>query len=61
MTNLFVKITWKIFEELLEKQELRDLISCVLLMHMRNSSHNILMMVAAVVVMRYHQIQQQDY
>ena len=48
-------------KNLLEIQELTDIISCFLLMYMRNSNHNLLMMAASVVVMRYHQIQQQKH
>ena len=47
------------FNNLLEMKKLTDIILCVLLMQMRHRSHHILMMVAAMVVMRYHKIHQQ--
>ena len=42
-------------------QEVTDINSCVLLMHIKNSIRHIFMMVALTVVMRYHQIQQQRH
>ena len=46
-------------KDLLEIQELTYIISCVILMHMKNSIHHILMMAETVGVVHYHQIQQQ--
>ena len=54
----YMEQCWK---NLLEMQELTDIISCVLLMHMKNIIHYILMMVAAVLVMHYNQIKQQKH
>ena len=48
-------------KNLLEIQELTDIIPCLILMHMRNSSHRILMIIEAVVVICCHQIQQQKH
>ena len=42
----------------LEMQELTDIISCVLLMHMKKIIRHHVIMEAAVVVIYYHQIQQ---
>ena len=42
----------------LEIQDLKDIILYVILIHIRNISHNMLMTVAEVVVTKYHQIQQ---
>ena len=53
--------TGNCLNNLLEMQELADIISFVLLIHMKNIIRKPLMMVAAVVVMRYHQIQQQNH
>ena len=48
-------------KNVLEIQELTDIISCVLLMHIRNISHNMLMIVGEVVVMCHYQIEQQNH
>ena len=42
-------------------QELTDIISCVILMHLKNSIHHLVMMEAVVGVFHYHQIQQQKH
>ena len=42
-------------------QELTDIISCVILMHMKNIVHNIVSMAASFEVVHYHQIQQQNH
>ena len=50
---LFVRNFMKTcLSDLLQMQELTDIISCVLLMHMKNSINNILMMAEAVGVTR---------
>ena len=46
--------------DLLEMKDLTYIISCVLLMHMKKSINNIVIMEAAVGVVHYHQIQQQN-
>ena len=51
----------KVFEVLLEMQELTDIISCALLMHMKKSINNLVIMTSAVEVVHYHQIQQQNH
>ena len=43
---------------LLEMQELTDIISCVLLMHMKKLINHLVMMEAAVGVVYYHQFQE---
>ena len=60
-TSLCKKKEKQCLKNLLQKQELIDIISCFLLIHMRNNSHNLLMKVTDVVVMRYNQIQQQNH
>ena len=47
--------------DLLEIQDLKDIISCVLLMHMKKSINNLVMMAAEVGVVHYQQIQQYKY
>ena len=55
-TYICTKLHGRVFGKLLEVQELTDIIVRVILVHMRNIIHNLLMMVAAMVVMHYHQI-----
>ena len=43
-----------------ETQELKDIISYVLLMYTRNNSRNTLMKLAKVVIMQYHKIIQKE-
>ena len=45
-------------KNILLMQELIDIILCVLLMHMGNNIHNLLMKSEAVVGNKYHQIKQ---
>ena len=57
ITYLFVQnYMEQCLQNKLEMQELIYVILCVLLMHMINNSHNILMAVSVVVVKQYHQI-----
>ena len=51
----------KLHWDLLEMKELIDIISCVLLMHMKKRINNVVMMAAAVGVAHYHQVQQQKH
>ena len=51
----------KCLRGLLEMQELKYIISCVLLMNMKNSINHLVMMAAAVGVVHCHQIQQQKH
>ena len=51
----------KSLKSLLETQEITDIISCVILMHMKNIINNLVMMEAAVGVVHYCQIQQQNH
>ena len=49
ITHIFVRNYMEIcLRDLLEMQELIDIISCVLLMHMKNSINNIVVMAAEV-------------
>ena len=63
ITYIFVRNYMEMFlKDLLEIQELTDIMSCVLLMHMKKSINNLVMMAAAVGVVHYHKIQQhKDY
>ena len=62
ITHIFVSnYMGKCLRDLLEMQELTDIISCVLLIHMKNRINNIVMMAATVGVVRYHQIQQHKH
>ena len=62
ITNLFVRnYMEKCLRDLLEIQKLTDIISCVLLLHMKNSIDRLVVMAAAVGVVHYHQIQQQEH
>ena len=57
ITHLFVKkYTEQCLENILEIQELKYIILYILLIHMREYSHFMLMMVELVVVMQYHKI-----
>ena len=54
ITHLFVQnYTEQCLKSTLEIQELKDIILCVLLMNMINNSHNMLIMVAAVVAIQH--------
>ena len=60
ITHLFVRFyVEKCLRDLLEMQELKDIISCVLLMHMKNSINNFVIMEEAVGVVHYHKTQEQ--
>ena len=48
-------------KNLLEMQELTDIISCVIFMHMKKLIHQNTMMEAAVVVIHYHKIKKQKH
>ena len=62
ITHLFVRnYMEKCLRYLLEKQELTDIISCVLLMHMKNRINHLAMMVAAMGIIHYPKIQQQKH
>ena len=62
ITNIFVKnYMEQCLDNILEMGELTDIISCVLLMHMENRSHHMLMSVVAVMVMFHHQVQQHKH
>ena len=62
MTNLFVKNYMEQgLKTLLEMQELKDIILFVLLIRMRNRTHNLLDMVSEVEVIFHHKIQQQKH
>ena len=62
ITHLFVKNDMeKCLKISLEMKELKDLIACVLLMHMKKKIHHNMVMAEAVVVIHYHQIQQQKH
>ena len=62
ITHIFVKnYTEQCLKNILEMQELTDIISCVILIHTRNSSNNILMTVLSMVVTRYYQIKQHKH
>ena len=53
-TYIFVQnYTEHCLKSTLEIQELKDIILCVLLMNMINNSHNMLIMVAAVVAIQH--------
>ena len=53
-TYIFVQnYTEQCLKSTLEIQELKDIILCVLLMNMINNSHNMLIMVAAVVAIQH--------
>ena len=58
-TSICKKLHGKVFEGFLEMQELTDIISCVILMQMKNSINHLLMIAAEVGVVLYHQSQQQ--
>ena len=51
----------KCLKNLLEMQELTDIISYVILTHMKKRTHSNMMMEAEVVVILYYQIQQQKH
>ena len=60
LTHIFVQnYMEQRLKYILEIQELTDIILCALLMHMRNSSHRMLMTVETVVVNKYNRIWQQ--
>ena len=59
-TSICKKLHGKVFEGFLEMQELTDIISCVLLTHMKKSIHHRVMMAAAVGFFHCHQIKQQN-
>ena len=62
ITHIFVRIYMEnCLSDLLEIQEITDIISCVILMHMKKSINNIVIMSEAVGVVHYHQIQQQKH
>ena len=62
ITHIFVQnYTEQCLINILEMQELTDKIICVLLMHMRNNSQIMFMMVAAVVLIHFPQIRQQKH
>ena len=59
-THIFVRNYMdKYLRDLLEMQELTDIISCALLMHMKNRIHHLVMVATAVGFVHYHNIQQQ--
>ena len=60
-TYMCKKLHGMCLKDLLEMQELTDIISCVLLMHMKKLINHLVMMEAAVGVVHYHQIQQQKH
>ena len=47
--------------DLLEMHKMTDIISCVLFIHMKKSIIHLVMIAAAVGVVHYHQIQQQEH
>ena len=58
-TSVCKKNTWNIFLKIiLEIQELKDMNLYGLLVHMRNISHKLLIMVSMVVVIYYHKMRQ---
>ena len=62
ITHIFVRnYTENCLRDLLEIQELTDIISCVLLIHIKKSIHNIVVMASEVGVVQYHQIQHQKH
>ena len=60
-TYICKNYTEQCLNNLLEIKELTNIISCVILMHNKKSIHHPLIMAAAVVVIRYHQIQQHKH
>ena len=60
-TSICKKLHGKCLRDLLGEQELTYIISCVLLMQMKNNIHNLVMMTEAVEFFHYHQIQQHKY
>ena len=62
ITHIFVKNYMKYYlKNLLEVQELKDIISCVLLIHMKYIIRHNFMMASAVLVIHSHQIQKQNH
>ena len=60
-TSICKNLHGNCLRDLLEIQELTDIISCVLLMHMKNSINHLVMMLDSVGVFHYHQIQQHTH
>ena len=60
-TSICPEFHGTVFEKYIKKQELPDILLCVLFVHTRNNIHHLLIMITVVVVMHYHQIRQKKH